>query len=99
MIDQDYAILKYQEDDKGNRIYEAYYDASDIPTDCADGYSIVTREFDSEGRLISERYSDRYNKLTNNADGIASWNGYYNEDDELVITNRYDKDLKPVGES
>ena len=47
---------------------------------------------------MSERYLDRYNKLTNNKEGIASWNGYYDEEGHLIITNRYDKDLNPVGE-
>ncbi len=37
-----------------------------------------------------------YNKLTNNADGIASWNGYYDENGNLIISNRYDKDLSLV---
>ena len=93
-----YAILEYEEDDKGNRIYEGYFDEARVPTNCAEGYSNVEREYDNQGRLIAERYRDRYNKLTNNANGIASWNGYYDEDGELVITSCYDKDLNPIKE-
>ena len=56
----------------------------------------MIRNYDDEGRLISERYLDRFNKLTNNVDGIATWNGYYDEEGNLVVTNRYDKDLNPI---
>ena len=56
----------------------------------------MIREYDNEGRLISERYTDRYNKLTNNKDGVATWNGYYDEDGNLVITGLYDQDLNPI---
>ena len=91
-----YAILEYEEDEFGNRTYEAYYDEIHAQTNCVDGYANVERRYDSEGRLIYERYQDRYNKLTNNAEGVAGWNGYYDDDGNLVITNRYDKDLKPV---
>ena len=98
MIDEQYAILQYQEDENGNRILEAYLDDSEVPTNCAEGYSTVVRSYDNEGRLISERYMDRYNKRTNNKDGIAGWNGYYDEDGNLVITSRYDKDLNQVKE-
>ena len=96
MTDQGYAIMEYQEDDNGEKIWEGYYDESEAQTNCLDGYSSVEREFDSKGRLISEKFRDRYNKLTNNTDGIANWNGYYNDDGELVVTNCYDKDLNPV---
>ena len=56
----------------------------------------MERTFDSAGRLIAERYQDRFNKLTNNKDGVASWNGYYDDDGKLIVTNRFDKDLKPL---
>ena len=41
-------------------------------------------------------YLDRYNKLINNEDGVAGWNGYYDEDGNLVVTNRYDQNRDPV---
>ena len=91
-----YAILEYEEDENGNRVYEGYFDELHAQTNCAAGYSNVERGYDSEGRLISERYQDRYNKLTNNVDGVAAWNGYYDENGELVITNCYDQDRNPV---
>ena len=87
-----YAILEYEEDEFGNQVWEAYYDDIKAQINCSAGYSSVERTFDSEGRMTSERYLDRYNKLTNNRDGVAGWNGYYNEDGELVVTNRYDQD-------
>ena len=40
---------------------------------------------------MGERYLNRYNKLTNNASGVAGWNGYYDDDGNLVITNQYDE--------
>ena len=93
---ENYAILEYEEDDNGNRVWEGYYDAVHAQTNCSDGYFSVERGYDSEGRLISERYLDRYNKLTNNKDGIASWNGYYDEEGNLIISSRYDQDLQQV---
>ena len=96
VIEDNYAILKYEEDENGNRVWEGYYDANGAQTNCAEGYFSVERDYDREGRLIGERYQDRFNKLTNNNEGIASWNGYYDENGELVVNNRYDKDLKPV---
>mgnify|MGYP002527058647 CR=1 FL=1 len=66
------------------------------PTDCAEGYSSVERGYDSEGRLISENFKDRYNKRANNKDGVASWNGYYDSEGNLVVTSRFDKDLNPL---
>ena len=91
-----YAILEYEEDEYGNRVWEGYYDAQHAQVNCKDGYSSVERTFDSLGRMVSERYLDRYNKLTNNAQGVAGWNGYYNEDGELVINSRYDQDRNPL---
>ena len=87
-----YAILEYEEDENGNRVWEGYYDDIHAQVDCADGYSSVERNYDGEGRMISERYLDHYNKLTNNAEGVAGWNGYYDADGNLVITSRYDQD-------
>ncbi len=91
-----YAILEYEEDENGNRVWEGYYDAIHAQINCAAGYSSVERGYDSMGRLISERYLDRYNKLTNNVEGVAGWNGYYNGEGELVVTSRYDQDRKSV---
>ena len=96
VIDEGYAVLEYEEDVYGNRIWEGYYDEIHAQTNCADGYSSVERAFDEEGRMISERYLDRYNKLTNNKEGIAGWNGYYDAEGKLVITSRYDKDRKQL---
>ena len=91
-----YAILEYELDENGNRVWEGYYDAIHAPVNCAQGYSSVERSFDNAGRMISERYLDRYNKLTNNVNGVAGWNGYFDETGELVITNCYDKDRNQV---
>ena len=91
-----YAILEYEEDANGHRVWEAYYDQNHAQVNCAAGYSSKECEYDSEGRLISERYLDRYNKLTNNAEGVAGWNGYYDADGKLVITSRYDQDLSAL---
>ena len=46
--------------------------------------------------LIPERYLGRYNKLTNNSEGVAGWNGYYDSEGTLVITNCYDQDRNAV---
>jgi hypothetical protein len=91
-----YAILEYELNDQGNRVWEGYYDAAYAQTNCADGYSNVERGYDQEGRLISERYVDRYNKLTNNKNGVAGWTGRYDENGELIITSCYDKNRNPV---
>ena len=91
-----YAILEYELNDQGNRVWEGYYDAAYAQTNCADGYSSVERGYDQEGRLISERYVDRYNKLTNNKNGVAGWTGRYDENGELIITSCYDKNRNPV---
>ena len=87
-----YAILEYEVEEHGYRVWEAYYDAMKAPVNCAEGYSSVERGYDAQGRLISERYLDSFNKLTNNKDGVAGWNGYYDAEGKLVITGRYDKD-------
>ena len=92
-----YAILEYEEDENGNRVWEGYFDAIHAQVNCADGYSSVERTYDDEGRLVAERYLDRYNKLTNNKDGVAGWNGYYDGDGDLVITSRYDQNRNPIG--
>ena len=78
---------------------EGYFDAIHAQINCLDGYASVERGYDSEGRLISERYLNRYNKLTNNKSGVAGWNGYYDSDGTLVITNRYDENRSalPLG--
>ena len=94
----EYAILEYEEDERGNRVWEGYYDEMHAQTNCAAGYSSVERGFDNEGRLISERYLDRYNKLTNNAEGVAGWNGYYDENGQLVVTSRYDQERNPLAD-
>ena len=81
-------------------MWESYYDQNHAPVNCQAGYSSVERKFDAKGRVISERYLDRYTKLTNNADGVAGWNGYYDSEDRLVITSRYDQDrtMLPVND-
>ena len=56
----------------------------------------MEREFDGQGRIVSERYLDRYNHLINNADGVAGWNGYYDGNGDLVVTNRYDQNRNQV---
>ena len=63
---------------------------------CADGYFGKESFYDSEGRLIGERYSDFHNKLTNNAEGIAGWNGYYDENSNLIVTSCYDQDRQAL---
>jgi len=87
-----YAVLEYEEDENGNRVWEGYYDEVGAQINCNAGYSSVEREYDGEGRLISERYLDRYNKLTNNVDGVAGWNGYYDAEGNLIVNSRYDQD-------
>ena len=91
-----YAILEYEEDEYGNRVWEGYFDANHAQVNCQEGYHSVERKFDALGRIISERYADRYNKLTNNAQGVAGWTGYYDDDGRLIYTNRYDQDRMPV---
>jgi YD repeat-containing protein len=86
-----YAILEYEDDVNGNRVWEGYYDDLYAQTECLDGYSSKECDYDSNGRLISERYMDRYNRLTNNAQGVAGWRGYYDPDGNLVITSIYDQ--------
>ena len=56
----------------------------------------MERSYDSQNRVISERYLNRYNKLTNNNKGIAGWNGYYDAEGKLVITNCYDENRQTV---
>ena len=91
-----YAILEYEEDSSGNRVWEGYYDEYHTAANCAEGYSSKESTYDSSGRLTGERYLDRFNKLTNNKDGIAGWNGYYDADGNLVITSMYDKDRSAI---
>ncbi len=93
-----YAILEYEEDEYGNRVWEGYYDKQHGQAECLDGYFSKESTYDNAGRLVAERYLDRYNKLTNNAQGVAGWNGYYDADGNLVITSRYDKDLKALAD-
>lgn len=95
-ITDGYAILEYEDDENGNRVWEGYFDEIHAQINCAEGYSSVERGYDNEGRLISERYLDRYNKLINNAEGVAGWNGYYDEDGNLIVTSRYDQDRNPL---
>ncbi len=91
-----YAIYEYEEDEHGNRTWEAYYDEQYAPINTEEGYSSIEREYDGQGRVVSERYLDRYNKLINNTDGVAGWNGYYDENGELVITNQYDQNREAI---
>ncbi len=91
-----YAILEYEEDENGNRVWEGYYAQDHSQVNCAEGYFSKESEYDSEGRLIAERYLDFHNKLTNNAEGTAGWNGYYDAEGNLVVTNRYDQERKAL---
>ncbi len=91
-----YAILEYEEDEYGNRVWEGYFDANHAQTNCLDGYHSVERQFDALGRVVYERYADRYNRLTNNAQGVAGWTGYYDVDGRLIYTSRYDQDRIPL---
>ena len=92
VIKDGYATMEYEQDERGNQVWEAYYDDIGAQANCAAGYASKESTYDSEGRLIAERYLDRYNKLTNNAEGVAGWNGYYDADGKLVVTNAYDQD-------
>ncbi len=95
-IEEGYATLQYEENDRGNRVWEGYFDAIGAPVNCAAGYASKESGYDNDGRIISERYLDRYNKLTNNVEGVAGWNGYYTAEGVLVITSCYDRDRNQV---
>ena len=53
----------------------------------------ATGKFNNGTLLALMSYQKRH---INYADGVAGWSGYYNSEGELVVTNRYDQERRPV---
>ena len=57
-----------------------------------------TISFNPASGSISVYYPNKmkFTASTNNTEGVAGWNGYYDSEGRLVVTNQYDQDRNPL---
>lgn len=53
-----YAIVRYEYDNKGNKIQTSFFDVHDKPCINNEGYAIYKNQYDAMGRLIRQTYFD-----------------------------------------
>lgn len=62
--DEQYAIVRYEYDIRGNVISIAFFDANNKPVRRQEGYACHRSEYDSMGRIIHQTYFDEKGKPT-----------------------------------
>ena len=71
--DTTYSIVRYENDEYGNRVSMAYFNENDEPCDCALGYHKIERTFNAYGYVLSERYYNSYGGRVKHSNGC--WEG------------------------
>lgn len=71
--DTTYAIVRYVNDEFGNRTSTEYFDKNEEACDCADGYHRMSKTLDACGRVISEKYYGANGNRRRHTNG--SWEG------------------------
>ena len=82
------AILKYENDERGNEVKRSYFDATNQPINSQSGYHSVSYTYDPLDMHTSLSYYDKYGNRAKNRDGIHKFN-YARDDKGRLIQQAY----------
>ncbi|NOT51124.1 MAG: hypothetical protein HOP10_07580 [Chitinophagaceae bacterium] len=82
------AIIKYENDDRGNEIKRSFFDENDQPIDGHSGYHSITYTYDPLDMLTSSSYYDKYGNRAHDRNGIHKYT-YIRDDKGRLIQKAY----------
>lgn len=90
------AIIKYENDERGNETKRSYFDENDQPINGHSGYHSITYTYDPLDMLTSSSYYDKYGNRATDRDGIHKY--VYERDTKGRIIQKayYDNNNNPV---